>query len=126
MYKGGCLLYASLDLLLREAHVARRIPNICLHGLIKQLILRILHNKPYAITDLLYLLGLGPNILTVQQDPAALRPQKAVEKLHHGRFTGAGVADHAGDLSLFKPYADMVQCNHLKRRTAAVYVRNVF
>ena len=76
------LVHTFGDLLPGQLHIAGTEGNIRPHGLLEQLIFRVLHDQPHAETHLADLLRILPDVLPVQQNPPRLRASQPVQQLN--------------------------------------------
>ena len=89
----GRFPYPAVDLLFIKPHVAGTEGDVLIHRFFKQLVLRILEHQPHLKAHLSDLLGVRPDVLSVEIDMPLRGLQQPVEMLDQRGFSGARVTD---------------------------------
>ena len=84
-----------VDLAVAELHVARAEGDVLIHGLLKQLVLRILEHEADLPFDVAAAYLVGVYVLPADKHSARCRLKQGVEVLGKGRFAASGVPDDA-------------------------------
>ena len=103
----GRLAHPTVDLLLVQPHVFGAEGDIFVDRIVKELVFRILKNQPHPEPHGADLLGIGPDVLPIEQDSARSGAKQAIEVLHQGRLARAGMTDDPDALPLFDAQADI-------------------
>ena len=109
------MLYPPADLCFVEPQVFRAEGHVLFHGLLEQLVLRILENQSnfMAYLDQGFLF-LGKDVRPIKQNGAASGLKQPVEVLDQGGFSRAGMADESHKLAVLNVQVDVFQCLNLK------------
>ena len=124
--KGGSLADTALHLLLIQTHVARAVGNVPGAGLLKELVLGVLHDKADKKAEAAQVGTLLPQVAAVHQHAAGGRAVQAVEVADQGRFAAARGADDAHEVALLHGERNIVQRFGLVRHTLIVNVAQIF
>ena len=121
----GGLPGAGFRLLVREAHVFGAEHDVLEHRLLKELVFRVLEHHAHLEAHRPDFLGLGPDVLAVQQHLARGGPQQAVEHLDEGGLAAARVADNPQELPFLHLDVHPIHGGFLKGGAWAVAVCQV-
>ena len=124
--KGGGLLHAAVDLGFVQPHVAGAVGDVLGAGLLKQLVLRVLHDQTHLEAERPQVGPLLPHILAVDEDAAGGGAVQAVEMADKRRFAAAGGADDADKVAFFHTEAHIVQRGRFIRHAGIVDVFQMF
>ena len=113
---------ALVDLAVAELHVARAEGDVLIHGLLKQLVLRILEHEADLPFDVAAAYLVGVYVLPADKHSARCRLKQGVEVLGKGRFAASGVPDDADKLPMRYAYVYIFYRNSAKRGALAVYM----
>ena len=120
------LLHAAVDLGFVQPHVARAVGDVLGAGLLKQLVLRVLHDQAHLEAERPQVSPLLPHILAVNQDAAGGGAVQAIEMADEGGFTAAGGADDADKVALLHAERYVIQRGGFVRHAGIVDVFQMF
>ena len=111
---------------LRESHVPGTEGDVPVHGLLEQLILRVLEHQPHPIADGVERLLGAMDILAVKEDLSLPGGKQSVEMLDQGALAAASVTDKGhvlagGDLQVY-----VVESDFFKGCALAVHIPQGF
>ena len=122
----GGLPDAALDLGLVQAHVARAVGDVAGAGLLKQLVLGVLHDKADEKAEAAQVCTLLPQVPAVHKDAARRRAVQAVEMADKRGFSAARRADDADKVALLNGEGHVIQRLRRVGHTLVIDVAQVF
>ena len=122
----GSLPDAAVQLVPSTAHVGGTVGDILVNGLLKELILRVLEDQPHLKAHIPDLLGLRPDVLSVQQNLSGSGTQQSVKMLNQGGLSGPGMADDAQEFPVVHVKAHILHGAAFKGRSGAVSMGEIF
>ena len=122
----GGLPDAALDLGLVQAHVARAVGDVAGAGLLKQLVLGVLHDKADEKAEAAQVCALLPQVPAVHKDAARRRAVQAVEMADKRGFSAARRADDTDKVALLDGEGDVIQRLRCVGHTLVIDVAQVF
>ena len=125
-HKVGRRPHPPVDLLLVQPHVLGAEGDVLIHGLLKELVLRVLEHQAHLEPCHPGALGVGPDVLSLEEHLAGGGLEQAVEVLNEGGFARAGVANDAQVLPLVGGKVHIQQGGALKGCARRVGVGEMF
>ena len=122
----GGLPDAALDLGLVQAHVARAVGDVAGAGLLKQLVLGVLHDKADEKAEAAQVCALLPQVPAVHKDAARRRAVQAVEMADKRGFSAARRADDTDKVALLDGEGHVIQRLRRVGHTLVIDVAQVF
>ena len=122
----GGLPDAALDLGLVQAHVARAVGDVAGAGLLKQLVLGVLHDKADEKAEAAQVCALLPQVPAVHKDAARRWAVQAVEMADKRGFSAARRADDTDKVALLDGEGHVIQRRRRVGHTLVIDVAQVF